>query len=250
VAGINRARSAKRRGPLLLRLLLARRLSRLSPPAQLSMKAAHLGPLPSVSSSLSADLRFAPTDQLLRIPRIVSALSETDVPPLVARTTSIDASLPSRVEESPCTVSIPAPSVTPRLAVFLPHFRVEGRHYGDAERQLSLIPGQSSQRKSADAHRKPAGVAINKWDALWPLLQPPLNFAFPETLDLPSDLRPYQIDGIRFLADNGAALLGDEMGTGKTVQAIVALRILFQKGRVRRALSCVPSPSCPHGSAT
>lgn len=71
-------------------------------------------------------------------------------------------------------------------------------------------------------------------------MQPPLNFSFPESLDFPSDLRPYQIDGVRFLADKESALLADDMGTGKTVQATVALRILVQKGRVRRALIVCP----------
>lgn len=204
------------------------------------MKTAHLGPLPSVSKSFSADLRFSSTDQLVRIPGVVSALCETDVPILVVRTVSVEAPIRSSVEESPVAPAVPIPSVISRLAVFLPHFRVEGKHYAQSDRQLPLIPTQNPHRKGAGSQPRPVGVAISKWDALWPLLQPPLNFAFPEALDLPSDLRPYQIDGIRFLADNNSALLGDEMGTGKTVQATVALRILFQKGRVRRALIVCP----------
>jgi SNF2 family DNA or RNA helicase len=90
-----------------------------------------------------------------------------------------------------------------------------------------------------------AGSYVTVWDTLWPLLQPPLNFAFSEYLDLPSTLRPYQYDGIRFLADNESALLGDDMGTGKTVQAVVALRILVQKAKVRKALIISPLAVLP-----
>jgi SNF2 family DNA or RNA helicase len=39
-----------------------------------------------------------------------------------------------------------------------------------------------------------------------------------------------------------AALLADEMGLGKTVQAILALRLLFQAGLIRRGLLVCPKP--------
>jgi SNF2 family DNA or RNA helicase len=72
------------------------------------------------------------------------------------------------------------------------------------------------------------------------VLEPPLSLEFPDTLDLPSPLYPYQLDGARFLATHEAALLGDDMGTGKTVQTIVALRLLFQSGQARSA--CIVCP--------
>ena len=57
-----------------------------------------------------------------------------------------------------------------------------------------------------------------------------------------NDLRPYQIDGVRFLLSQDAALLADEMGLGKTVQTAVALRV--GKKRYRKILLIAPTPLC------
>lgn len=45
-------------------------------------------------------------------------------------------------------------------------------------------------------------------------------------LKLPASLRPYQRDGVAFLLEREAALLADQMGLGKTVQAAVALQAI------------------------
>lgn len=64
----------------------------------------------------------------------------------------------------------------------------------------------------------------------------------PAPLGLPPGLVLYgfQAEGVRFLLDRPAALLGDEMGLGKSVQAIVAARLLLGRGAVRRALVLCP----------
>jgi superfamily II DNA or RNA helicase len=80
----------------------------------------------------------------------------------------------------------------------------------------------------------------NFWDLLFPLLQPPLTLEVSEEFDLYQPLYGYQQKGIEFLIENTSALLADEMGTGKTVQAIVALRILFREAKVRHALVLCP----------
>lgn len=53
-------------------------------------------------------------------------------------------------------------------------------------------------------------------------------------------LYPFQQDGVDFLTTHPAALLGDEMGLGKSIQAIAALRLLLYSGDVRRALILAP----------
>lgn len=58
---------------------------------------------------------------------------------------------------------------------------------------------------------------------------------------LPSPLRPYQWEGVRFLLDRGTGLLADEMGLGKTVQVAVALSMKLRTSRRRRALIVVPA---------
>jgi len=80
------------------------------------------------------------------------------------------------------------------------------------------------------------------WDLLFAVLQPPITFGNPETLFLPNSPYPYQWQGIKFLMDNDHALLADDMGTGKTVMTIVALKILIQQTKIHHVLIlCPPS---------
>lgn len=60
-------------------------------------------------------------------------------------------------------------------------------------------------------------------------------------LNLPSPLRPYQWEGVRFLLDQCSVLLADGMGLGKTVQVAVALTLLFRSGGRSRAIVVVPA---------
>src|SRR5205807_2261081 len=59
---------------------------------------------------------------------------------------------------------------------------------------------------------------------------------------LPFQPYPYQIKGIAFLMPRHAALLADEMGLGKTAQVLIALRLLFHSGLIRRVLVVCPKP--------
>lgn len=78
------------------------------------------------------------------------------------------------------------------------------------------------------------------WELIQPVLLPPLSLEFPEKFDFYRNLRGYQKSGISWLINNSSALLADEMGTGKTVQAVNALRILFRQGEIRYALVVCP----------
>lgn len=61
-------------------------------------------------------------------------------------------------------------------------------------------------------------------------------------LELPAELRPYQQEGVAFLVERSSALLADQMGLGKTVQAVVALQILnLQQGWFRSLVICPAS---------
>ena len=61
-------------------------------------------------------------------------------------------------------------------------------------------------------------------------------------LHLPGQLRPYQWEGVHFLATRNAALLADEMGLGKTIQTAVALAA--NKASLRRVLVIAPASLC------
>ena len=89
---------------------------------------------------------------------------------------------------------------------------------------------------------------VSPWDMLLEILSPPVNFDFIDVLDLPPRCEPYpyQWKGIEFLVERDGALLGDDMGTGKTVQSILAMRLLFQRGDVKSALIVCPLSVLPH----
>ena len=52
---------------------------------------------------------------------------------------------------------------------------------------------------------------------------------------------PFQIEGIQWLLDHPEGLLADEMGLGKTMQAILAMRVLFNRGELNRVLVVAPA---------
>jgi len=79
------------------------------------------------------------------------------------------------------------------------------------------------------------------FDFLKPLLMPEINLELPEDIQFPYPLFNYQIQGIKFLLSKEFALLADQMGTGKTVMSITAMRILFLKGKIKKALIIVPT---------
>jgi SNF2 family DNA or RNA helicase len=62
-----------------------------------------------------------------------------------------------------------------------------------------------------------------------------------DQLALPSPLRPYQWEGVSFLARSEIALLADEMGLGKTVQTITAMRLVLRNTLSKRALIIAPA---------
>jgi superfamily II DNA or RNA helicase len=105
------------------------------------------------------------------------------------------------------------------------------------EREGSISNLKKRGRKTKSEQQIPS-----LWDLLFAVLQPPLAFGQLENLLLPSAPYPYQWQGIKFLIDNEHALLADDMGTGKTVMTLVALKILIQQAKVRHVLIlCPPS---------
>jgi len=79
------------------------------------------------------------------------------------------------------------------------------------------------------------------FDLLKPLLMPEIDFDLPEDIQFPHPLFNYQIQGIKFLLSKEFALLADQMGTGKTVMSTTAMRILFLKGKIKKAVIIVPT---------
>mgnify|MGYP001161007936 FL=1 len=62
-----------------------------------------------------------------------------------------------------------------------------------------------------------------------------------KALNLPYELRPYQVEGLKFLSNINHGLLADDMGLGKTIQAITALKLRFLSEGIFRCLIIVPN---------
>lgn len=124
--------------------------------------------------------------------------------------------------------------------IYLPGFERRKQKAGTEKPVRPIHRGDLAQKQIGFSRQVP-----NFWDLVFVLLQPPLNLSIPENLALPSDLYPYQIKGVEFLLANKHALLADDMGTGKTVMTLVALKILLQQGVLKNVLILCP-PSVLH----
>jgi superfamily II DNA or RNA helicase len=120
--------------------------------------------------------------------------------------------------------------------------RCYGKRYG--------LSGEAKIRRVGSGIRLPSGVRRpvsereripDIWDIVFPILKPPVHLRPERQVVLPHPLHGFQVTGIQRLINGRSFLLADEMGTGKTMMAVVALRMLFQKGQVQRALVVCPA---------
>ncbi len=150
-------------------------------------------------------------------------------------------------------------------SIFSSGIKVSGKNYADkywqevkitfnetigSKRNYSIRTQEYSKHSKQPLDTTPQNSRlINKfipqtnsiWDIIYVILLPPLNIEpTARSLSIPHQLYPYQFTGVEFLMKNKHALLADDMGTGKTVMTLVALRILFRKGTVRHALILCP----------
>lgn len=108
---------------------------------------------------------------------------------------------------------------------------------------LPTLPDDPAKPKPDRIRTRPTADMVVFKDRLQYLLQPPLDGLFDgRQLEVPFEPFPYQLEGIAFLMPRHGALLADEMGLGKTAQSILAMRLLFHQGIVRRGLLVAPKP--------
>ncbi len=115
------------------------------------------------------------------------------------------------------------------------HRQQEQSKSNEEERKVEFVESKKRGRKSKNQQPLPT-----IWDLLFAILQPPLTFGQTESLNFPNPLYPYQWDGVKFLFDNEHALLADDMGTGKTIMTIVALKFLIQQAKIQKVLVLCP----------
>lgn len=121
---------------------------------------------------------------------------------------------------------------------------IHGKRFRVNKAPLEPVPDVFGKlhRSTSPKNRRTPRENFDFWESLRPILEPPVAYNFGDTLDLLPQYEPYpyQWIGIKFLVDRESALLGDDMGTGKTVQSLIACRMLFQRGKVRKALIVTP----------
>jgi SNF2 family DNA or RNA helicase len=117
-------------------------------------------------------------------------------------------------------------------------------------------PGQPPAVQGAPARKRPTrpGAAVRTrvtdergsvplWKRLAHVLQPSSELLLSSLgpIEWAAPLFRYQLDGVRALLARDALLLADDLGLGKTVQAIAAVRILFLQHQVEASLIVVPA---------
>ncbi|MCS7239212.1 MAG: DEAD/DEAH box helicase [Thermoguttaceae bacterium] len=102
-------------------------------------------------------------------------------------------------------------------------------------------------KRSGQVWPPPPAIPEDKdlWEQIWAILSPPPRIDELVQIRYPFQLRGYQVEGVKLLIENERYILADEMGTGKTVQACVALSLLIQLGRIDRALILCPKTVMP-----
>ena len=108
--------------------------------------------------------------------------------------------------------------------------------HGIAKASCSICRGEARQSRP----RQPATVDV--FQLLWFVLQPPILSRISRADLFPDGRKPYpfQVEGVKWLIDRPQALLADQMGLGKTIQAIIAMRVLFRRGKIQQVLVVCP----------
>lgn len=148
----------------------------------------------------------------------------------------------------------------PPEVLSMPHPRLDVRTHGAvlpegqawlAGRTSAPSPRAKSPNKSAatsarprpSVYTRPPADMVKLEDRLMCVLQPPIEALLrAESLPLPFDPFPYQMEGVAFLCPRRHAVVADEMGLGKTMQSITAMRVLAHRGEARRVLLVCPKP--------
>ena len=208
------------------------RFAPLEPPAQHSTPTIRK---PSVSPSLTDGGEAS----ILAVqkPRVFDL--ELLAPPPAARDISFSELLPAK------NVSLFEPLPTPKVV---------GRTYRPDDASVSVETkversdrGDSSYVKAKRKASRDKGlngpVAVDVFQQLRFILQPPILPQNGRPAIFPNNLRPYpfQITGVHWLVEHEQALLADQMGLGKTIQAIIAMRVLFRRGTLQQTLVVCPA---------
>lgn len=121
-----------------------------------------------------------------------------------------------------------------------------------SDHEFTPQPTPTSNRSNGNWHRSGLGRRIsnpkrssrgswNMFARLRLILQPPVFSHDDQPINFEQRPYPFQIAGIKWLIDHDRGLLADQMGLGKTMQAIIAMRVLYQRGKLKNALVVCPA---------
>ena len=180
-------------------------------------------------SSLQQPQTLAPFGglELGELPEIIGALQELRPPQLLGRIYG-NGRMSSDVTQSPNGLST--------------------REYRDRDRCRHGLRGCGICKNSSSSSRAPRSQTERNrvpdvFGRLRLILQPPVLERLNVPDVFPGGRRPYpfQVEGVHWLLEHPEGLLADEMGLGKTMQAILAMRVLFNRGELNRVLVVAPA---------
>ena len=124
--------------------------------------------------------------------------------------------------------------------------KVVGKDYRERDAaETDAVFGKPRERRTVPnrGNRTPKTPVVDVFEQLRYILQPPILPPDGQPVVFPNGLKPYpfQITGVNWLTEHKEALLADQMGLGKTVQAIIAMRVLFRKGELQSVLVLCPA---------
>ena len=160
-------------------------------------------------------------------------------PPITIRTTECSISEPAVVR-----VTFGDPKIRVDSFEFAPQVQSALTVDPSPAASQPAIPQPPRPRLDGKSRRiRPPSDTVKLQDRLFYLLQPPLEtWLSTENFRFPMEPFPFQLDGLAFLYPRHAAVLGDVMGLGKTMQAITAMRMLLRAGEIQSVLVICPKP--------
>ena len=119
-------------------------------------------------------------------------------------------------------------------------------HEPGLPRPVQGAPARKAQTRSgARVASRPADAraSVPLWKRLAHVLKPSTELLLTShgPIEWAAPLFAYQVDGVRALLARDALLLADDLGLGKTVQTIAALRILLLQHQIEASLIVVPA---------
>jgi SNF2 family DNA or RNA helicase len=143
-----------------------------------------------------------------------------------------------RIEVSTFPLDVPALDAPEPGYEILKTRRVQGRAI---KREFPSLDGAGALPR-AYLETDPSGLSVTeRWiEEIVPVLSPPVISEESEIAGTPYSIRPYQHDGMQALMAEEGILLADDLGTGKSVIAILSMAKLFQEAHIKRALVVAP----------